>query len=186
MSSSSIHDDENKMKSSSESDAHAPSIQSQPTNVAASTPAASTTTPLHTLDDDADGPPLPIGMAENISIVTETPKQIGKVEIVEDNDGPALPPDMMGDVFDDSRTKMAAASAGRDLGYVNELGPPTPFNIAQFDDDGDAIAIKLARDDMDRKPTAVEVPSRQDIDEFDIQPGSINRGDGSDNRRGWG
>ena len=52
-----------------------------------------------TLDlvDGAAGLPLPIGMAERISNAVEPPKQIGKVEIIEDYDGPSLPPAMLGD-----------------------------------------------------------------------------------------
>ena len=54
-----------------------------------------TTTPfLHTIEDDLDELPLPIGMAETISNVTEPPKQIGKVELIDDNAGPVLPPGM--------------------------------------------------------------------------------------------
>ena len=94
------------------------------------------------------------------------------------NDGPALPPANM---FDDSHTKMAAVSANLDLEYVNELSPPTPFNIADFDDGDNAIAEKLAKEDMNRKPAAA---IRQDIEEN--CEGSDNRRDGSDNRRGWG
>ena len=140
-------------------------------------------------------------MAENISNVVEPPKQIGKVEQIEDNDGPALPPAMMGDdvLFNDSLpTKMpastAAAEGGQDLAFVNELSPPTPFNIAEFEDGDDALTKKMAKKDMmDQKPAAaavtddysVYVPSRQDIEGGDSQDGNINRGDGSGNRRGW-
>ena len=191
---SSTHDDENKIgpiTSSSESDADAPSIQTPPTNVAA----ASTTSPLHIVDD-VDDLPLPIGMAENISNATEPPKQIGNVELIDaDDDGPALPPDMMGDMFDDSPTKMAVSSAAASIELVNELSPPTPFNVAEFEDgDDDALTKKIAREeDMNKKPAAImsdedsiHFPTRQDIEGGDILSGSTNRGDGNDNRRGWG
>ena len=160
------------------------------TNVAA----ASTTSPLHIVDD-VDDLPLPIGMAENISNTTEPPKQIGKVELIEDDDGPSLPPAMMGDAFDDSPTKMAVSSAAASIELVNELSPPTPFNVAEFEDgDDDALTKKIAREeDMNKKPAAImsdedsiHFPTRQDIEGGDILSGSTNRGDGNDNRRGWG
>ena len=108
-------------------------------------------------EDDNNEVPLPIGMAENISNATEPPKQIGKVELIEDNDGPSLPPAMMGDAFDDSHTKMVAAGgvASVDLGLVNEPSPPTPFNVPQFEDGDDALTKKMAREDMNQKPAAI-------------------------------
>ena len=169
----------------------ATTIQTPPTNVAA----ASTTSPLHIVDD-VDDLPLPIGMAENISNTTEPPKQIGNVELIDaDDDGPPLPPDMMGDMFDDSPTKMAVSSAAASIELVNELSPPTPFNVAEFEDgDDDALTKKIAREeDMNKKPAAImsdedsiHFPTRQDIEGGDILSGSTNRGDGNDNRRGWG
>ena len=156
---------------------------------------------MHTEDDVDEGLPLPIGMAENISNVTEPPKQIGKVELIDaDDNGPALPPAMMGDAFDDSHTKMVAAALRSNQQFVNELSPPTPFNFEEFEDsdgDDDALTKKMAKEDlMDQKPAAVAAvvsdeysvyaPSRQDIEGGDIRDGNINRGDGSDNRRGWG
>ena len=96
----------------------------QPTNVAA------TTTPFQLTDDAEEGLPLPIGMAENISNAVETPKQIGKVELIKDNDEPPLPPAMLGDdmLYEDNPTKMAvsAATAGIGLQLGNELSQPTP------------------------------------------------------------
>ena len=83
--------------------------------------------PLDLIDNtDTDELPLPIGMAERISNAVEPPKQIGKVELIEDDDGPALPPAMLGDdmLLEGSPTKMAAsAAAGVDLEFVNELSP---------------------------------------------------------------
>ena len=157
------------------------------------------------LVDGAAELPLPIGMAERISNAVEPPKQIGKVEIIEDYDGPSLPPAMMGDdvLFEDSPTKMAAsasaAAANIGLEFVNELSPPTPFNFAEFEDkDDDALTKKMTKEDMmNQKPAApaaimsdeysMYAPSRQDIEGDNIQDGNnINRGDGSGNRRGWG
>ena len=153
------------------------------------------TSTLQLKEDDNNELPLPIGMAENISNATEPPKQIGKVELIEDNDGPSLPPAMMGDAFDDSHTKMVAAALRSNQQFVNELSPPTPFNFAEFEDedDDDALVKKMAKEDlMNQKPAAAEVmpdnysvyapSSRQDIE---IQESNINRGDGSGNRRGW-
>ena len=191
LSSSSTRDDENKMinieeeeanevlTSSCASDAAPSSTQNlPPTNIAA----ASTATPLHLIDDSEEGLPLPIGMAENISNATEPPKQIGKVELIDDDVGPALPMDM-NMMFDDGSTEMAAAIA-------------TGIGLEEFDvEDDDALTKKIAKEDMmNQKPAAImshedliHVPTtRQDIQEGDIQSVNTNRGDGSDNRRGWG
>ena len=140
-SSTTTHDNENK--------------NAEELDVLIETAAASTTTPLD-LNYDAEGLPLPIGMAENISNAAEPPKQIGKVELIDD-DGPALPPDMMGDAFDDSHTKMVAAALRSNQQFVNELSPPRPFNFAEFEDsDGDdALTKKMAREDMNQKPAAI-------------------------------
>ena len=151
---------------------------------------------LDLIDGDAELP-LPIGMAERISNDVEPPKQIRKVEIKEDNDGPALPPAMLGDdMLLDNPTKMAVSAAGAGMGLQlgNELSQSTPFNVAEFDDGDDAVAKKIAKEeDVNQKLSAVRanedlihVPTRQDIEGDDIQDGNINRGDGSGNRRGWG
>ena len=62
---------------------HLMSLSAQPTDVATAAVTSSTITPLHTIDDDTAGPPLPSGMAENIyQMQTSLQSRLVKVELI--------------------------------------------------------------------------------------------------------
>ena len=84
--------------------------------------------------------------------------------------------------------------------YINELNsPPVPFDSAEFEQD--AIAKKIAKEEMNQKPTAITnntvvlppsnrdsiyEPSREIIDGEEGMSDNTNTGRGGTNRRGWG
>ena len=127
---------------------------------------------LQQIEDDNDMP-LPMGMAEVISNRAEPPKQIGKVEqLDDDDDGPAPP--------------VATLEAS--------------LNLSEHED---SIAKKKAKDEMNQKLSAastntndeevmlppldrdsINIPSMEIIEGGDV-PDNTNTGRGDTNRRGW-
>jgi len=149
-------------------------------------------------DDDNSDMPLPMGMAEEISNTAEPPKQtIGKVEQIDDNNDVPEPPAAL------LEESLIAAEKSNDMIRSSlesvddgELMPPTPFHSSNFEQD--TIANKIANDDMNQKPAAVDdelvVTDRDSIYELprdDIERGDVpdntntNTGRGDTNRRGW-
>ena len=160
-------------------------------------------------DDDNDDLPLPMGAAEEISNRAEPPKQIGKVEQIDDADTGPMPPVAMLEASLNAAEKSNEMIRSSLESIDDELIPPTPFHSSNFerDDEDDEIAKKKAKDDMNQKPAAVVLdtseevedvpksndtdsiyaPSREDIESMDEIRGitNTNTGRGDTNRRGW-
>ena len=155
---------------------------------------------LQQIEDDTDGLPLPMGMAEDISNRAEPPQQKGgKVEQLEDDICPEPPAAMLEaslNAVDPEIASKVSETLSNNLASVNEQNsPPTPFDSAEIEFE-DAIAKKKAKDDiMNQKPAAVEVlPSSNRDSIYEPSREIIERGEGIDNtntgrggtnRRGW-
>jgi len=160
---------------------------------------------LQQMEDDNEGLPLPAGMAEVISNRAEPPKQIGKVEQIDDDNISPEPPAMLEvNAADPEIASKTTAAISNNLSSVNELTPPGPFDSAEFED---KIAKKKAKDDkLNQKPAAVSVTVSTDMDRDVFMPSSgrdsiyepprevieggevldnTNTGRGDMNRRGW-
>jgi len=88
---------------------------------------------LQQIDDgDNDDLPLPMGMAEEISNRAEPPKQIGKVEQIDDDDSPEPPAAMLEESLhatDPDINNKISETISNNLASVNDNhSPPTPFN----------------------------------------------------------
>ena len=120
-----------------------------------------TTSFLHTIEDDLEELPLPIGMAENISNITEPPKQIGRVELIDEDDvGPTPPIAMLEASFNavDNVNKMIAASRIQGLELIDgEIDLPS----CQSSDFDDSIERKNSKLGTKRVPELVA--SEEDI-----------------------
>ena len=155
---------------------------------------------LQQIEDDNEGLPLPMGMAEVISNRAEPPKQIGKVEQLDDDDNGPEPPAAMLEASlnaaDPDINNKISETISNNLSSINELSPPVPFNSATFETQ-DAFAKKIAKDEiMNQKPAAassappsdidsIYEPSREIIEGGEDIPDNTNTGRGDTNRRGW-
>jgi len=113
---------------------------------------------LQQIEDDINGLPLPMGMAEEISNAVEPPKQtIGKVEQLDDDNDVQInelsPPKPFHIEFQEATDDVPDSK--QDL--INQLSPPVPFNPHDVPDniDVDAIAKKKVKDEMNQKPATV-------------------------------
>ena len=152
---------------------------------------------LQQIEDDTEGLPLPMGMAEIISNAIEPPKQkIGKVEQLDDNDGPEPPTAMLEESLnaaDPNINNKISETISNNLSSINELNPPTPFNSVEFEEQ-DSIAKKKARDVNKTSDVSTEnnglVPSNRDSiyevpREITEEEEVLSRGMSTANRRGW-
>ena len=155
---------------------------------------------LQQIEDDNSGMPLPMGMAEVISNRAEPPKEkIGKVEQLDDDDGPEPPVAMLEASLNADDPEIISKTISNNLSSINELSPPVPFDSANYED---TIAKKIANDEMNQKPAAVSnddeavvlsppdrdsiyEPSREIIEEGEDISDNTNTGRGGTNRRGW-
>jgi len=155
---------------------------------------------LQQIEDDTNGLPLPMGMAEEISNRVEPPKQVGKVEQLDDEDdlGPEPPASLLEaslNAADPDINNKISETISNNISSVNELNPPMPFDSATFETH-DAIAKKKAKDEMNQKLPAVSSappsnrdsiyePSREIIEGSEGISDNTNTGRGDTNRRGW-
>ena len=90
---------------------------------------------LEQIEDDNSDMPLPMGMAEVISNRAKPPKQIGKVEQIDDDDVGPKPPtveDSLNDADRSDKVRMTASLASTNNN--DEPSPPVPFNSAIYED----------------------------------------------------
>jgi len=85
-------------------------------------------------EDDSDLP-LPVGMAEEISNAAEPPKQICKVEQIDDNDGPEPPAAMLEASLNAAEKSNDTIRASLESIDDEFNTPPTPFNSTIFEQD---------------------------------------------------
>ena len=100
---------------------------------------SNTSSGLQQIEDDTEGLPLPMGMAEEILNTVEPPKQIGKVEQIDDDNISPEPPTAMLETSlnaaDPEIVSKISADISNNISSINddETSPPVPFNSAQFD-----------------------------------------------------
>ena len=104
------------------------------TNIPSNTSSAG----LQQTEDDNYDLPLPMGMAEVISNRAEPPKQIGKVEQIDDDDDCPTPPVAMLEASlnaaDPEINNKISETISNNLSSINELNPPVPFGSTEFED----------------------------------------------------
>ena len=152
---------------------------------------------LQQIDDNNDLP-LSMGAAEVISNTAEPPKQIGKVEQINDNDLGPQPPVAMLEESLNATDPDVVKTISNNISSTNddELAPPVPFNSAQFE--RDTIAKKKAKDELNQqvKPAVISAAPPLDRDSVYESPREViegnegmsdntNAGRGDTNRRGW-
>jgi len=152
---------------------------------------------LQQIEDDDNDLPLPVGMAEVISNTVEPPKQIGKVEQIDSNDGPEPPTpaamlEASFNAIDPEVASKITADITNNLSSINELSPPVPFNSANYED---TIAKKITKDitpstiNNNGEEVADEEsmyePPMEIIEGEEGMPDNTNTGRGGTNRRGW-
>jgi len=94
---------------------------------------ASATSGLELIEEDNSDQPLPMGMVEVILNTAESPKQIGKVEQLDDDDCPE-PPAAMLEALLNIADPQIATKVTNNLASVNETSPPTPFDSTEYED----------------------------------------------------
>ena len=146
---------------------------------------------IEQLDDDDTDLPLPMGMAEEIisNDTFDPPKRIGRIEQLDDNEGPQPPAAMLGPSLDIANNKTSADNTNNLISINDEEhSPPVPFNSAEFEDN------RIARNARNQVP-AVEVvdPLEESVPReiaedirgiTNTQIIDVNTRD--TNRRGWG